>query len=147
MCSAWTKPGLGGTSRTPGVPTTYWTLRAGCLQGWQEEAGRANRAARPGSEAGAANLLSLLFRASVQVICWVKLGVHSQIIYPGKEEEVGEPRRTWEIKKPEVLGGAWGPVTSLLHGRAGRSGARTGLRNPEQRFLALGWCMQCFQPW
>lgn len=138
--------GLGGASQTPEVPTTYWAHRAESVQGWQEEAGKASRAARPGSEAGAANLLSPLVCASVQVICWVKLGVHTQIIYSGKEEEAGEPRGTWKTKGLEVVGGAWGLVTSLFHERAGRSGAGTGLRNPEQRFLAVGWCMHHFQP-
>lgn len=138
--------GLGGASQTPGVPTTYWPRRAESVQVWQEEAGRASRAARPGSEAGAANLLSPLVRASVQVICWVKLRVHAQIIYPGKGEEAGEPRGTWKTKGPEVVGGARGPVTSLFHRRPGRSGAGTWLRNPEERFLAVGWCMQRFQP-
>lgn len=138
--------GLGGASQTSGVPTTYWPHRAESVQVWQEEAGRASRAAKPGSEAGAANLLSPLVRASIQVICWVKLGVHAQIVYPGKEEEAGEPRETRKTKGPEVAGGAWGPVTSLFHGRAGRSGAGTGLRNPEERFLAVGWCRHHFQP-
>lgn len=65
--------------------------------------GRASRAARPGSEAGTANLLSLLLRASIRVICWLKLGLHSLISYPGKEDEAGEPRGTRETTRPEVL--------------------------------------------
>lgn len=112
----WTKLGLRGASQTPVIPTMYWPLGAGCLQGWQEEAGRASRAARPGSKAGAANLLSLLLCASIQVVCRVRLGVHVQIIYPGKEEEAGEPRGTWEMERTEVLVGAWRPVTRFLLG-------------------------------
>lgn len=73
------------------------------LQGWQEEVGRASRAARPGSEAGAANLLSLLLCASVHVVGGLKLGLHSLIIYLGKEEEAGEPRGIQETKELGVL--------------------------------------------
>lgn len=49
------------------------------------EVSRASRAARPGSEVGAANLLSLLLCASVRVIGRLKLGLHSLIIYSGRQ--------------------------------------------------------------
>lgn len=71
--------------------------------GMAGQVGRASRAARPGSEAGAANLLSLLLRASVPVVGRLKLGLHSLIIYPGKQGEAGEPRGIQETQKPEAL--------------------------------------------
>lgn len=75
-----------------------WPLGDGCLQGWQETVSRASRAARPGSEAGAANLLSLFLCASVQVVSRLKLGLHSLIIYLGREE-AGEQEG---LRRPRV---------------------------------------------
>ena len=44
---------------------------------------------RAGSkQSGGANLLSLLLRASIWVVCWLKLGLHSLIGYPGKERRL-----------------------------------------------------------
>lgn len=71
--------------------------------GMAGEVSRASRAARPGSEAGAANLLSLLLRASVRVVGRLKLGLHSLIIYPGKQGEAGEQRGIQETQRPEAL--------------------------------------------
>lgn len=75
------------------------------------EVSRASRAVRPVSEVGAANLLSLLLRASVPVVVGrLKLGLHSLTIYPGRQGEAGELRGIQETQRPEALPrslGAW----------------------------------------
>lgn len=109
--------------------------------------GRASGAARSGSEAGAANLLSLLLCASIRVICWLKLRLHSLISYPGKEEEAGEPGGTRETKGPEVLPRSLKTYVQPPLRELVTLGVGTELRSPEQNSLALGWCMQGFQPW
>lgn len=102
------------------------------------EVGRASRAARPGSKAGAANLLSLLLCASVQVVGRIKLGLHSLIIYPGKQGKLVNPEGFRRPRGQRCFPGAWGPGTSFLY----RSCEVRG-RNRAQEHCFLLWDGVC----
>lgn len=65
--------------------------------------GQGKQSSKARERSGAANLLSLLLCASVHVVGGLKLGLHSLIIYLGKEEEAGEPRGSQETEELGVL--------------------------------------------
>ena len=87
-----------------------------------------------------ANLLSLLLCASIQVVCRVRLGVHVQIIYPGKEEEL-------ELEAPGFWGSSQPEGGGLLRARvsfhsAARGAAAAPTLSLDRRFLnsKMGQC-------
>lgn len=108
-----------------------------CLQSWQEEVGRAGRAARPGSEAGAANLLSPLLCAFVQVISRLKLRLHSLIIYLGKEEELVNQDGLGRPRGQRCFAGAWESVTRFLYGSCEVKGRNTA-QEPRAKLSCCG---------
>lgn len=120
----------------------YWPHRAE-RQVWQKKAGQAEQQSQ-GAKQGQETCSPRFVRAaSIQVICWVKLVVHAQIVYPGKEEEAGEPRET---KGPERWLGeprACGPAYSW---RAGRSGQEQGSGIQRKGFLLWDGAGHHFQP-
>lgn len=69
---------------------------------WSGGGGQGKQSSQAREQSGGANLLSLLLRASIRVICGLELRLHS-LIYRGKEEEAGEPKGTWETKRLEKL--------------------------------------------